>query len=266
MYDKYRRSSGIIPSTVDLHRWSDAAFLTLYELGFFESVGHVAGTEQRYTDSPSGDLRTMLMITGTNSQELQRACEAILKLSSFIEDEEPLRTDVHLALNSALGEAMSNVAAHAYPESSEESEPASLRLWWISASADRRRRMLSVVIYDQGASIPATLPYRSWARTLNPARAIGTVAGGSEVPHPHDGDYIEFAMGEGNTQTGKPERGRGLPQMRELVKICGDGSLTILSRGGLCCYRPSKNLSSRPLPVPIDGTLIEWEMHLPRAA
>lgn len=207
----------------------------------------------------------MTMITGENSTMLQGVCEAILELSRFVGDSEPLRADVHLALNSALGEAMANVAAHAYPEVVGESDGEQLNLWWVSASADRDARTLRVVAYDQGASIPVTLPQRSWASALSFSSALASISRDGTVPHPHDAAYIEFAMGEGNTQTGLPGRGEGLPQMKDLVKICGAGSLTILSRGGVCCYRPGEQVNSQPLPIPIKGTLIEWEMCLPRA-
>lgn len=261
LYDRVRKLSGRVPPTINLHQWSEAAFSTLFELGFFATLGHVVPSEVLYTQE--GHVRTMFIMTGENSAELRQACERVLELSRFIDEEEPLREDVRLALNSALGEAMSNVAAHAYDET--ESEALTLKHWWVSASADKERRVLRVVAYDQGASIPVTLPKRSWAAILRPSALVSTLVGGHVVPYPMDADYIEFAMGEGKTQTGEPGRGEGLPQMRDLVKICGSGSLTILSRGGICCYRPEEKIVSIPLRTPIKGTLLEWEMHLPRA-
>jgi two-component sensor histidine kinase len=179
--------------------------------------------------------------------------------------DEPLRADIQKALNSALGEAMSNVAFHAYPDDKTESVDPTLHIWWVSASADRTARVLRVVIHDQGASIPATLPERSWFKALNSIASLETIS--REVPYlyPRDAHYIEYAMGVGNSQTKQAGRGEGLPQMRELLDICGGGSLTILSRGGVCCYTPNGPLRSQALPTPVDGTFIEWEMHLPRA-
>lgn len=263
LYDRVRKVSGVVPPTVNLDEWSDAAFLTLDQLGFFETVGHVVSEGQTFRDD--GDVRTMAIMTGRNGTALQKACEAILDLSKFIDDRDALRFDVRLALNSALGEAMANVAAHAYPDDTDDTEsvPENLRLWWVSASADRSKRILRVVAYDQGASIPVTLPRRTWAAKFNPTQIVAALSTEDVAPYPYDGDYIEFAMGEGRTQTGESGRGIGLPQMRDLVKICGAGSLTILSRGGVCCYRPTQDTNGSALPVALEGTLIEWEMQLP---
>ncbi len=262
LFDRLRRKSGRVPPTINLHEWSNAAFTVLFELGFFEIVGHTSVNET-FRDSSNGDVRTMAMISGTNSDELRYASESILQLSKFIDDDAPLPSNVQKALNSALGEAMTNVANHAYPDDCPD-QSSKINRWWISASANRSRRSLTVVVYDQGATIPWTLPKRSWASTFSPSRLVSNVV--SDHPFPLDSDYIEYALGEGSTQTERPERGQGLPQMRDLVRICGGGSLTILSRGGKCCYRPGVAVQLESLPVPLEGTLIEWEMHLPRAA
>jgi hypothetical protein len=261
-YDRARRIMGSAPPTINLDEWSDAAFTTLFEMGFFEIVGLTPDTEQRYADSHSGDVRTMRMISGSNSNELRHASERILELSRFIDADGPMTPEVVSALNSALGEAMINVARHAYPQDFE-SQFVQVKRWWIAASANRAERRLNVVVYDQGASIPWTLPKQTWASRFHGiiARATGSLP---DVGYPHDADYIEYAMGEGRTQTGVQGRGEGLPQMRDFVKICGAGSLTILSRGGKCCYRPENSFVKEPLVMPIDGTLIEWEMQLPR--
>ncbi|MAS41711.1 MAG: hypothetical protein CML46_17745 [Rhodobacteraceae bacterium] len=78
-----------------------------------------------------------------------------------------------------------------------------------------------------------------------------------------DAIYIEGAMARGETQTGEPGRGEGLPQMMELVDICGSGSLTIYSRGGMARYRCGQDIEIRSFPHSVGGTLIEWEMEFP---
>jgi anti-sigma regulatory factor (Ser/Thr protein kinase) len=266
MYQRAKNRTGRVPSTVNLHQWSDPAFVTLFELGFFETVGHIVEDAQAFRDSETGDVRTMTLITGQNSTGLQSVSEAILDLSTFIGGSEPMRPDIQKALNSALGEAMSNVAHHAYPDRDGESGGETLNIWWVSASADRTARVLRVVVYDQGATIPVTLPKRTWFAALDLTRTFSATSRDGVVPHPHDADYIEYAMGVGKTQTGQAGRGEGLPQMRELLNICGAGSLMILSRGGVCCYWPDKPMASQALSIPIEGTLIEWEIHLPKAA
>lgn len=261
-YHRVRKMSGVVPPTINLHEWSPAALNTLFELGFFETVGHLVSSENWYTDS--GDVRTMKMMTGTNSTELKSACEAILELSKFIDEGDPLRSDIRLALNSALGEAMSNVAAHAYLDHTESVDD-ELKLWWVSASADKKRRTLRVVAYDQGLSIPHTFPKSSWAAGFSLTRIVESITGEDVGMFPYDPDYIQFAMGEGKSQTGEPGRGEGLPQMCALIRIAGSGSLTILSRGGVCCYRAGESTIGSRLVKTLEGTLIEWELMLPSA-
>ena len=71
-------------------------------------------------------------------------------------------------------EAMDNCAAHAYPENHEFRYPTEQQRWWMSGSVANGRE-LEVIFFDQGATIPGTLPNsgkaevaRHWLRrTLN---------------------------------------------------------------------------------------------------
>jgi anti-sigma regulatory factor (Ser/Thr protein kinase) len=259
-YDRAGRLMDAVPPTINLDEWSESVFSKLYELGFFEIVRLSENVADLYRDI--GNVRTMRIVSGVNAADLQRTSENLIGLSKFIDEDGPLGDDIVFALNSALSEAMVNVSRHAYPED-QEFAYRHVGSWWVTATADRGNRRLTVVMYDQGASIPVTLPKKGWRQTVQDF-VMRNMTSHKEFAYQDDGTYIEGAMRRGQTQTGEPGRGEGLPQMMELIDICGSGSLTIWSRGGECRYKPGTGMTRRSYPCSIGGTLIEWVIELPR--
>ncbi len=259
-YDRARRLIGDVPPTINLDDWSEQVFSKLFELGFFEIVGLSQSVGQLYQDS--GDVRTMKIVSGRNAADLQRTSENLIELSKFIDASGPLDDDIVSALNSALSEAMVNVARHAYPEDYDFAYK-HVDSWWMTASAHRGHRLLTVVMYDQGASIPVTFPKKKWTRAVQDF-VIRNLTLQKEFEYQDDAAYIEGAMRRGETQTGEPGRGEGLPQMMDLVDICGAGSLTIWSRGGAGRYTHGKGIQSSSHRRSVGGTLIEWVIDLSR--
>lgn len=259
-YDRAARIIGDVPPTIDLDHWSEQVFSKLYELGFFEIVGLSQRVGELYQDS--GDVRTMKIVSGTNAADLQRTSEQLIDLSKFIDVEGPLNEDVVSALNSALSEAMVNVSRHAYP-GDYPFKYRHVESWWVTASAHRLDGRLTIVMYDQGASIPITLPKKKWTQAIRDF-VLRNLTPHKEFEYQDDAAYIQGAMRRGETHTGEPGRGEGLPQMMELIDICGSGSLTIWSRGGFCRYQPGKRLVRDSYPWSVGGTLIEWVIDLPR--
>ena len=204
----------------------------------------------------------MRIVRGTNTSDLQRTSESLISLSNFLDADGPMTEEVVLALNSALSEAMANVARHAYP-SEFDFRFAHVNAWWVTASADRANRRLTVVVYDQGASIPVTIPQKPWMHSVQ-QYVLQNLLVEKQFEYQDDATYIEGAMRQGRTQTLERGRGEGLPQMKELVDICGGGSLTIWSRGGVCQYTPDAELTKATYEFSVGGTLIEWVMDLPR--
>lgn len=258
-YDRGARLLGSAPPTINLHSWSDEVFSKFYELGFFSIVGLTGSISDLYMDSDL--VRTMRIVSGKNTADLRRTSESLIELSKFIDESGPISEELELALNSALSEGMANVSRHAYPEDFD-SEVHHVESWWVTASAHRGKRRLTVVMYDQGATIPVTLPRKKWMQ------AVQDFVTRNLLPHREfdfqdDATYIAGALERGQTQTGQPGRGEGLPQMKELIDICGAGSLTIWSRGGMCRYEPDTALQRTSFPYSIGGTLIEWVIDLP---
>lgn len=259
-YDRAAKLIGSVPPTINLDDWSEQVFSKLYELGFFEIVGLSQDVGQLYQDS--GNVRTMRIVSGTNAADLQRTSEDLIALSKFIDEGGPLSEDIVSALNSALSEAMVNVSRHAYPQDYGFSYQ-HVGSWWVTASAHRGNRRLTVVMYDQGASIPVTLPKKRWTRAVQDF-VMRNLTLHKEFEYQDDAAYIEGAMRRGETQTAEPGRGEGLPQMMELIDICGAGSLTIWSRGGVCRYVPGRGIERTSHRSSVGGTLIEWVIDLPR--
>lgn len=260
-YDRLAQIAHQTPPTIDLERWSHPFFKRMYEIGFFEVVGLTEDVASLYRTD--GDVQTMRIISGMNANQLQQASECIRDLIRFIDTAASLRPDAELALNNALSEAMANVSAHAYPVG-HEFKYRHVGKWWVTASADRLTRELSIVIYDQGASIPVTYARKELSQEVK------DVLASIFRPEPtfefaNDGAYIQTAMLPGKSQTNQRNRGYGLPEMKTLVDICEWGSLRILSRGGEAKYEYGKNsLDSTSRDVSVGGTLIEWTLRIPQ--
>lgn len=250
-----------VPPTVNLKSWSENLFRKLFQLGFFEIVGLASGLEDSI--STDGDVKSMRIVSGTNATELEEACNNIRELSKFIDQQGPMDQRVSVALNSALSEAMINVSRHAYEEI-HKFQYRHVGKWWVTASANRKNRVLTIVIYDQGASIPVTFPNKNWSQAVRDflSNAINSTP---EFDFQNDSAYIEGAMRPGNTQTDEVNRGLGLPEMKDLVDICGTGRLTIYSRGGVVSYKPGADTQILSHPHSIGGTLIEWILRLPES-
>ncbi|MGL4237065.1 ATP-binding protein [Tabrizicola sp.] len=258
-YDRARRIMGEVPPAINLHEWSADAFQKLFEMGFFEIVGITHDVSDRFNQS--GDVRTMRIASGRDATELEQVCTMILQLSRFIEELDPLPRDVFIALNTAISEAISNVTRWAYP--SDVSFPfAHVSAWWITATADRRNRTLTVVVYDQGATIPVTFPRKPAGQKLRDT-LLGMFRG-PQHEYADDGVYISAAMKPGASSTDHSWHGKGLPQMVDLIKLCKGGSVSILSRGGECTVTHDGAETHQYRPSSIGGTLITWKLVLPK--
>ena len=257
-YDRLATLANEVPPTVNIHEWSDTAFQKLFELGFFETVGLTK--EVSDLQKTNGEIRSMRIISGSNATELEAATNEIAKLADFLAPSTGFSEEISIALNSSLGEAMANVAAHAYPQDHHYIRKP-VGKWWVTATADKRIGKLTVVIYDQGATIPVTYPKKEIPQAILDFITLRRVLT-PRFDFENDGVYIEGAMKPGRTQTNQKDRGLGLPEMKELIDICGSGSLTIYSRGGVCRYDSNSEIRSASHRHTVGGTLIEWVLDL----
>lgn len=267
-YDRTRQKVGNAPPAIDFENWSPQAFQVLFEIGFFDLIGHlqddISATYRRYQDDRT---KTLGAISGTNANGLEAASEAVSELLEYLKASESVSKTFLPEINSAVSEAMINVARHAYPEGyAAESPYICLDRWWMTAKADRVEGTLTIAIYDQGATIPGTLPKREWFNEMvaNIMSSLVKSFEPHEKPNLIDHEFINYSMKVGKTQTGNARRGLGLPQMRELIDLCPEGKLSIISRSGLYVYMKGTGVYKRALTTELEGTLLEWELTLPR--
>lgn len=257
-YDRLATILGSAPPTINLHKWSPAVFTRLFDLGFFEVVGLNPDITSLYSDD--GRVKTMRILKGTSTEGLEAASLALVDLSRELTAGKGIEEPLEVAINSALSEAMSNVARHAYP--ADHAFPyRHVGRWWVTAEIDRVARTLSVAIFDQGASIPVTLPKKALLHRMSDLLSASLSREG-EGRFAHDSSYIFNAMRTGSTQTEKSFHGYGLPQMVSLIDECGNGRITIMSRGGRCDRESGGSVKRTNYECSIGGTLIVWRLEL----
>lgn len=258
-YDRVATILKQVPPTINLHLWNEGVFKILFEIGFFEFVGLQKEVSERYITD--GKVKTVKIMSGVNANGISSIYDAIVNLSKYIDDDDPISDEVKLLLTNALSEAMINVSKHAYPD--DYNFPIRhVSKWWATGSANCETRELRVVIFDQGASIPVTYPRKTLSQSARDF-LLSALRRDSSFDFENDGAYIECAMMPGKSQTNQVNRGLGLPEMKDLIDVCGNGSLKIFSRGGECTYRSGHGMVRLSRPSSIGGTLIEWTLKFP---
>ena len=226
-------------------------------MGFFEALGIVPKSDE--FSHLSADKRVLRIVKGTNGNSLQSIAAEIAELVSFWGGGE-LNDEVKLNLNTAIGEAMINVAKWAYPAPKGGFDPR-LRSYWITGSVDKRSRSLEIAIYDRGLSIPKTysdqpLPQSVLDFFRNAIKPI------DNHEFANDASYIEAAVKYGASSSGQGNRGKGLPQMKETIEKTMNGSLMIASRGGLYHLQSDGTLRAESSRLTLRGTVVEWRLSL----
>lgn len=257
-FERLGKAHGEIPPTVDLDKWNDGVFRKLFQIGFFEIVGITPQRDDVVIDE--GDTRTVQIISTKNADDLGKVDAALQSLGTFMNPDGSLPDDILIEFLTGLSEAMSNVTNHAYPPDYEPDYPHIGQLW-VAATADRTNKTLTVVVYDQGVSIPVTYP-----RIQRVDRVVHyltrALRKAPEFDFQNDGTYIRAAMKHGGSRTDQKHRGKGLPQMVEVLERTGRGKLSVYSRGGWCTRDSDGRLKSGAVPFSVGGTLIEWAVEL----
>lgn len=269
IYQRGRHASGEVPPAIDFPNWNPQAFQTFYEIGFFEIIGHAPAerVKEVYEEKQDNSYKVSKTITGKNADSLEEASDVISELLDYLAVTSELSNKLIPEINSAVSEAMINVARHAYPDEFLDSlSIICLKKWWMTARANRADNSLTIAVYDQGATIPGTLPKRDWYKEKFEILMKPFV---SDFDYENrrrtiDHEFINYSMKEGKTQTGEARRGLGLPQMQELIDQCSDGTLSIISRNGLYKYSKGIGVHKRSIEIDLEGTLIEWKLALPK--
>lgn len=251
-YDRIYRYGNIPALAIDLHHWDDNVYSTLFQLGFFNLLGLQAGQARLPTPVDTTVLQApMVRGIDTNWQE---AGSTLLDLFEKVGGDQSLRVN----LLGAIVDAIENVRGHAYGGRNQLQEKLIPPFWWLSGAADTVNRRLTLAIYDQGNTIPVTLP-KVW-----PAQQISDAfvrLFGRKVEHArseNDREALEVAMRLSSTSTHKSERGKGLSKIRHVVSECSGGRLRVVSRRGNYEYRDGFDAYMLN-DIPLLGTYIEIE-------
>lgn len=249
-YERVWRLGGNKPFVANIHKWDELVVDVLWEIGFFEIVGFPQDVPE---PSPKGDEVIVRMQSGeTVDPELVKNLIGKLRdLYPGSREEESEAGLVHIY--GAMIEAIVNVVQHAYPKGINP-WGATSRRWWMTGAVNRKTRWTTAVVYDQGVTIPVSLPnwrrYAGWRDRISASLGFAPVASNSQ----EDGRVIEVAVQELATSTEEEHHGHGLAQMQGFVDHCVDGHLRILSRCGEVVFRPGHTPEVKTHSVPI------WEL------
>lgn len=259
-YDRNATLIGQIPPPINLEEWQQPVFEKLFQMGYFEIIGLTEQLESRVVTE--GNRKTMRLISGTNAAELEETSDSLNELVVFLGDGTDDISEKMLLLRNALSEAMINVSKHAYPDDHKWMRTP-VNKWWVTATADRDNNSFTIVIYDQGASIPVTFAKKIWSDSVKDVLK-NFLTDDQDFEYGDDGAYIRAAMEPGKSQTNQKHRGLGLPEMKSLIDFAGAGKLSLFSRGGICTYDIETGFKHVSTEWSIGGTLIEWTLYLPQ--
>lgn len=151
-------------------------------------------------------------------------------------------------LQKGITEAMTNTSNHAYPESYMKNCILKVDKWWLSSSINKKTKTMTVIICDQGVSIPKTIPENKIKLNI-----LNDLFGKS------DAQLIQIAVNNNKSQTNKSYRGKGLKDIKDYTKKAKGASLRIISRYGEYVAFSQRLDYITDHKSPILGTLIEWK-------
>lgn len=223
---------------IDQELWKPSVKRLLHEMGFFKLVQTINKAEVE-ADKPLpiefARFRSGHLTMGKTADDLRIDLE---KMAGPI--------NAKSLMYGGLTEAMKNVLHWAY----NSETPGALRRWWMSGSYHHDEKRMTIMIYDHGVGIPATLPKSSlWER-------INGVFESND-----DSAMIKAAMQVGRSATNQSYRGKGLADIQKFILESGGGVLRVLSGKG------EYSITSRGIEkvvereTRLDGTLIAWEIY-----
>ncbi len=199
-FERMKILTGNPPVVVNVGSWAPQVFETLWEIGFFAIVGFPAGQKE---PEMVGSVKVLKMRSGKTADAKEIAM-LISGLKELYPGEEQSVQGGMTHLYGAMIEAVGNVCGHAYPHPA----PASVGRWWMTGAVDVANMRTTAVIFDQGISIPVSLPtwskYTGFAKRFAAALRFVPDSGNPR----NDGDAIAVAVEEAVSSTGAPIEGR----------------------------------------------------------
>jgi hypothetical protein len=246
-YDRARTLGGFPLAAVDLSGWNPLVYSTLRMLGFFELLN----IPQPPPNDPLAEGLHVEPLASEIAANSKPALDRIIALFGKAGGDEGLR----LALCGAVVDALENVRDHAYPPD-HFIGVRHVPNWWFTGAAHKDHRWLILAIYDQGITIPVSLPRRFGMEHMVSAFQTWFRLPFDPTDPQHDGAALDAAMRLSVTSTPEHYRGKGLAKIREVVRQCPGSQLRIVSRNGEYIFNGSTTRTATH-PVTLPGTYVE---------
>lgn len=246
-----RKVNGHLSATGTYPR-SSRVYQNLSDMGFF-SLLDVIDWADRPADlaDPRRPLWMRFVTSNAFEQDLVDSFVSLIEAALF-----PLNPLARGRLVGAIKEAMSNVIDHAHPASVQ---PMPMRdRWWMTAWLDREQNEVTIIFYDQGVGIPATLDPNDYEIISSALRNISKLNLRAVRAGPSDGEMILAATELHRSGTGRKGRGRGFQDMKRFVQTADDGELQVLSNRGSYRYMGDNDETYSDHESLLGGTVIEW--------
>jgi hypothetical protein len=251
IYDRLNYATGMKCYTIDEDRWSRSVYDVLASIGFHDLLHMKPPFETK-------QVPNIIIHKFVSGEEVQNAKLGALNAALM----ELLPADAKEVMEfiepyGGMIEASLNSKNWAYPPNHQWDFPP-LRRWWMTGAIDVLERSLTLVVYDQGVSIPASLP--NWVHWPEVLRKFSRITSRLPFLKENDALSLRLAMKTARTSTALPQHGKGLATMVEVASRAKVGRLRILSRSGEYIWMTGTRPVSNTLKVPIEGTLIEWKL------
>ena len=171
-----------------------------------------------------------------------------------------------MRLNVGIQEAIINCVKHAYeyPQSAAKPQFNRESRWWMFTQVKDGK--LSVALCDLGIGIPASLrsadtdesKEENW-KTAIVKDFLALFGRPVESESQSDALLIQAAFELGRSKTKKPNRGKGLSDIKQVLEKAGEGNLQLYSGRGYYRFEPlGCKESTHNYLEPVSGTLILW--------
>lgn len=258
LYHRVKSITGQKLHTINEHRWDIGVRSTLRSVGFHELL------EMKKPEKLQKEEGVIVQKFTSGSQaegepvgKLQEALANLLpqQMAEKLLEAEPY---------GGMFEAVLNSHSWAYPTGFEWDYPP-LCNWWLTGAVDLEKGRVTVVVFDQGISIPVSLPH--WEHWNQIEARAKRFAARWKITQPiehysNDGYAIRLAMTIAKSQTHLPQHGKGLHTMVEVAQRARHGRLRIISRNGQYTWETGRKPETTTYSNPISGTLVEWTLDL----
>lgn len=227
------------------HKYNPAIAYLLNDLGFFKLLG-------KTNLSNIVKNKNLSFLEYISSEKVEGELVESLKQQLS----EMSKTKLQLSFYDSAIEAITNIKQHAYPEKSGK--------WWISGAYDNNLKKIYIAVYDRGItiakSIKKSVKWRSFVEKFTLKNDADLICESMRLS-------VEYYITSGKTKSSSHElnRGKGLRQLLDFIED-KEGHVNIVSGRAFCQFSMKNSklsiIKREILTVPLDGTLIEWEVTL----